>query len=280
MKVTVLTLFPAMFRAVLGDSILGRAVREGLLDVELTDIRDYTLDRHGRTDDSPFGGGAGMVFTPEPCFRALRAAGVEPLPKEAPSGATGSAAEKRPRLLYPSPRGRMLDRELIESLAAEEHLIILCGHYEGVDERILEAFAMEEVSTGDYILTGGELPAMTIIDAVARFLPGVLGNGASNDEESVYSGLLEYPQYTKPRIFEDREVPEILFSGDHEKIRLWRFERSLRLTRERRPDLFRAYVDSHRAALSLRKLPLSDGSLSRKELAILKAVAEEAEETR
>ncbi len=257
MKITVLTLFPDMFRAVLGDSILGRAVREGLLEVELRNIRDYTLDKHGRTDDSPFGGGAGMVFTPEPCFRALRAAGE------------GS------RILYPSPRGKLLDRELIESLAAEERFVILCGHYEGIDERILDAFDIEEVSTGDYILTGGELPAMTIIDAVARFLPGVLGNEASNDDESVYSGLLEYPQYTKPRTFEGMDVPEVLLSGDHDRIRLWRFEQSVRLTKERRPDLFRAYVDAHKEALAARKIPLSDGDLNRKELTILRDYARE-----
>ena len=290
MKITVLTLFPDMFGAVTGNSILGRANAEGILDVELVNIRDYTLDKHGRTDDSPFGGGAGMVFTPEPCFRALRAAGAEPLSSEESvrdaSAAPGAgfcgetdtdAKAKRPRLIYPSPRGRLLDRALIEDLAGEERIVILCGHYEGVDERILEAFGMEEVSTGDYILTGGEIPAMTIIDAVARFLPGVLGNETSNDEESVYSGLLEYPQYTKPRVFEGRAVPDVLLSGDHESIRLWRFEQSLRLTRERRPDLFRAFAEAHDGALSARKLPLSDGGLSRKELAVLKRIASEEE---
>ncbi|MBR5741599.1 MAG: tRNA (guanosine(37)-N1)-methyltransferase TrmD [Firmicutes bacterium] len=273
MKITVLTLFPELFAAVTEGSILGRANEEGLLDVDLVNIRDYTLDKHGRTDDTPFGGGAGMVFTPEPCFRALRALGVEPL-----NGMTGRAEEKaakRPRLLYPSPRGRMLDRDLIEELAGEEELLILCGHYEGVDERILGAFGFEEVSTGDYILTGGELPAMTVIDAVARFLPGVLGNEASNDEESVYSGLLEYPQYTKPRVYEGLAVPDVLVSGDHEKIRLWRFEQSLRLTKERRPDLFRAYAARFEEALRAKKLPLESGGLSRKELALLKQVVSE-----
>ncbi len=257
MKITVLTLFPDMFGAVLADSILGRARSEGILDVELRNIRDYTLDKHGRTDDSPFGGGAGMVFTPEPCFRALRAVG------------TGS------RILYPSPRGKLLDRALIEDLAKEENLVILCGHYEGIDERILDAFDIEEVSTGDYILTGGEIPAMTIIDAVARFLPGVLGNETSNDEESVYSGLLEYPQYTKPRTFEGMDVPDVLLSGDHERIRLWRFEQSLRLTKERRPDLFAAFTASHEQALRAKKPPLKDGDLTRKELALLKEIAQE-----
>jgi len=271
MRITVLTLFPELFAAVKDGSILGRANAEGLLDVELMNIRDYTLDRHGRTDDTPFGGGAGMVFTPEPCFRALRAAGAEP---------AGVRPDGAPRLLYPSPRGRMLDKALIEELAAEEHIVILCGHYEGVDERILRAFGMEEISTGDYILTGGELPAMTIIDAVARFLPGVLGNEASNDEESVYSGLLEYPQYTKPRVYEGMEVPEVLLSGDHERIRLWRFEQSLRLTKERRPDLFRAFLGRYGNALAMRKLPLESDGLTRKELALLKRVSDEAEAER
>lgn len=204
-----------------------------------------------------------MVFTPEPCFRALRSLGIEP------------GADSNPRILYPSPRGRMLNKELIEELAKEEELVLLCGHYEGVDERILSAFGMEEVSTGDYILTGGELPAMTIIDAVSRFLPGVLGNEASNDEESVYSGLLEYPQYTKPRTFEGMDVPEVLFSGDHEAIRLWRLEQSLRLTKEKRPDLFSAFVKTHEEALRAKKIPTEHEGLSRKELKLLKEILNE-----
>ena len=251
MKITILTLFPEMFGPVTTQSLLGRANEKKILEVSTVNIRDYTLDKHNRTDDTPFGGGAGMVLSAEPVFRALEACGYSP--KEggaqiAESGAAeGAASEfaaapRKVRFLYPSPRGRMLDQNLVEELAREEELVILCGHYEGVDQRILDAWEMEEVSVGDYILTGGELPAMVIIDAVARFVPEVLGSADSHREESIYSGLLEYPQYTKPRNFRGLTVPEVLVSGDHAKIHLWQLEQSLRLTKERRPDLFRGYL--------------------------------------
>lgn len=214
-----------MFEPVLGGSILGRASRQGILDVELVDIRDYTQDKHRKTDDTPFGGGAGMLMMPQPAFDALRSVGAE-----------------RKRCIYMSPRGRIMDKELLTELAAEEELVILCGHYEGVDQRILDAFGFEEVSIGDYVLTGGELPAMVMIDAMARLIPGVLGSSESLSEESVYSGLLEYDQYTKPREFEGMEVPELLFGGNHKLIKLWQFENSLRLTKERRPDLLEAFL--------------------------------------
>ena len=214
-----------MFEPVLGGSILGRASRQGILDVELVDIRDYTQDKHRKTDDTPFGGGAGMLMMPQPAFDVLRSVGA-----------------KRKRCIYMSPRGRIMDKELLTELAAEEELVILCGHYEGVDQRILDAFGFEEVSIGDYVLTGGELPAMVMIDAMARLIPGVLGSSESLSEESVYSGLLEYDQYTKPREFEGMEVPELLFGGNHKLIKLWQFENSLRLTKERRPDLLEAFL--------------------------------------
>ena len=277
MNITVLTIFPEMFGPVTTQSMLGRANDAGILRVEVKNIRDYTLDKHGRTDDTPFGGGAGMVFTPEPVFRALEDLHI-------PAGASqtgtfektgkGSQASARPRCIYLSPRGRMLDRPLIEELSHEKELVLLCGHYEGVDQRILDAYDMEEVSVGDYILTGGELPAMILIDAVARFLPDVLGNRESNSEESIYSGLLEYPQYTKPRVYRAMEVPGVLVSGDHEKIALWQFEQSLRLTRKRRPDLFEAYCEKHREALTARKLPGTE-SLSKKQVQVLKQVLAE-----
>ena len=225
MKITVLTQFPDMFPPVLGESILGRAAGKGLLEFKVVNIRDYSVDKHRKTDDTPFGGGFGMVMTPQPAFDALRA-----------NGAEGK------RVLYMSPRGRMLNKELALELASEEELFILCGHYEGVDQRIIDAFGMEEVSIGDYILTGGELPAMVLIDSVARLLPGCLSDPEAGLQESVYSGLLEHDQYTKPRVYEDMEVPEVLFNGNHKLIHLWEFENSLRLTKKRRPDLFEKFL--------------------------------------
>ena len=206
-------------------SILGRAAEKGLLQVNVVNIRDYTLDKHRKTDDTPFGGGAGMVMTPQPAFDALRSLGAQ-----------------GKRILYMSPRGPILDQTLAEDLASEEEFFILCGHYEGVDERILQAWNMEEVSIGDYILTGGELAAMVLVDCVSRLVPGVLGSGQSLAEESIYSGLLEYPQYTKPRSYEGWDVPEVLVNGNHKLIRLWQLEQSLRLTAQRRPDLFEAFL--------------------------------------
>lgn len=225
MRIQVLTLFPEMFAPVLGASILGKAMERELLRVSVDDIRDYTQDRHNRVDDTPFGGGAGMLLSADPIFRALEAA---------------EAAGKR--ILYPSPRGRLLDQTLLLDLAAAPELVLLCGHYEGIDQRVLDHWNVEEVSIGDYILTGGELPAMVIIDALARLLPDVLGSDDSHREESIYSGLLEYPQYTRPRTYRDLDVPEVLVSGNHKEIRLWQLRQALALTKERRPDLFAAYA--------------------------------------
>ncbi|MGI6734398.1 MAG: tRNA (guanosine(37)-N1)-methyltransferase TrmD [Anaerovoracaceae bacterium] len=229
MRIDVLTLFPQMFTPVTEHSIIGRAVANHIIDIRLLDIRDYTLDKHNRTDDTPYGGGAGMVMSPEPVFRALEAIGTD-----------GG------RLIYMSPKGRLLDGELIEELSKEERLILLCGHYEGVDQRIIDYWQMEEVSVGDYILTGGELPSMILIDAVGRLLPDVLGSSESHKEESIYSGLLEYPQYTKPRSFREMQVPEVLVSGNHNLIHLWKYEQALLLTCKRRPDLFQAYLEKEK----------------------------------
>ncbi|MBR2001861.1 MAG: tRNA (guanosine(37)-N1)-methyltransferase TrmD [Firmicutes bacterium] len=226
MRINVLTLFPQMFRPVTEDSIVGRANQSGVLDIRCVNIRDYTQDKHKRTDDTPFGGGAGMVMFADPIFRALEDLG----------------AKKGQKMLYMSPRGKILDQAMIEDLAKQEELFILCGHYEGVDQRVLDYWEMEEVSIGDYILTGGELPAMVLIDTVARMVPEVLGNGESHLEESIYSGLLEYPHYTKPREYCGMETPEVLLSGNHKNIHMWRLEQSLRLTKERRPDLWEQYL--------------------------------------
>ncbi|MBO4861356.1 MAG: tRNA (guanosine(37)-N1)-methyltransferase TrmD [Firmicutes bacterium] len=225
MKITVLTQFPEMFEGVLGTSMLGRAADKGLLETRVINIRNYSVDKHRKTDDTPFGGGFGMVMTPQPAFDALKAVGAE-----------------GKRILYMSPRGRILDKALASELAAEEEFFILCGHYEGIDQRIIDAWNMEEVSIGDYILTGGELPAMVLIDCVARLIPGCLSDDEAAVEESVYSGLLEADQYTKPREYEGLEVPEVLYNGNHKLIHLWQYENSLRLTRSRRPDLFEAYL--------------------------------------
>lgn len=225
MKIDILTLFPEMFGPVTEESILGRARENGILDIRLTDIREYSQDKHKKADDYPFGGGAGMVMLADPVFRALGAIGA-----------------KGKRIFYMSPRGRILDQEMISELSKTEEFVILCGHYEGVDQRIIDYWNMEEISIGDYILTGGELPAMILIDAVARLVPEVLGSSDAHNEESIYSGLLEYPQYTKPRGYEGMDVPEVLISGNHKLIHLWQFEKSLELTRERRPDLWEEFL--------------------------------------
>ena len=225
MKIAILTIFPEMFVSPLSVSILGRARDEGLLTVDTVDIRPYSAMKHKNTDDYPFGGGAGMVMMADPIFRCLKAV---------------NAKEKK--IVYMSPKGPILNLKKIEELSHEEELVILCGHYEGIDERVLQGWNIEEISIGDYVLTGGEPAAIVLIDAVARMIPGTLGNEDSHQEESIYSGLLEYPQYTKPRVYNDMEVPEVLVNGNHKLIGLWQFEQSLRLTKERRPDLFEAYI--------------------------------------
>lgn len=229
MKINVLTLFPEMFTAVTG-SILGRAANKGILEFNFVQIRDFSKDKHKKVDDYPFGGGPGMVMMADPIFGALNS--IEGM-------------ERGKKILYMSPRGKVMDKEKIEALAGEEELTILCGHYEGVDQRVLDYWDMEEVSIGDYILTGGELPAMVLIDAVARLIPGVLASEGSATEESIYSGLLEYPQFTKPRSYEGMDVPEVLTNGNHKLINLWKFEKALELTKDVRPDLFDSFVKKH-----------------------------------
>ena len=242
MKINILTLFPEMFTAVTESSILGKAGEKGILDVRLINIRDFTRDKHRKTDEYPFGGGVGMVMTAQPIFDALR------------------SLDAGGKMIYMSPRGKILDRQKIEELAEMEEITILCGHYEGVDQRVLDEWDMEEISIGDYILTGGELAAMVLIDSVSRFIPEVLGSEESATEESIYSGLLEYDQYTKPREYEGLTVPEVLFGGNHRLIHLWQYECSLRLTKERRPDLFAAYLAKEK-------------NLSKEEKKILEAIA-------
>ncbi len=222
MTIEILTIFPEMFGSVFSASILGRAREQGLLDIRLTDIRPFSKSKHKNTDDYPFGGGAGMVMMAQPIMDAMAAA---------------SAAHPGARRIYLGPRGRKLTTDLARELAAENELILLCGHYEGVDQRALDTCIDEEISIGDYILTGGELAAMVLTDCVARFIPGVLGSADSPEEESFSDGLLEYPQYTRPRDLDGNAVPEVLLSGDHAKIRAWRRRESLSATRRFRPDL-------------------------------------------
>lgn len=227
MNIDILSVFPDMFKSVLGASMLGKASKHGLLNINPVDIRDFTADRHKKTDEAPFGGGAGMVMTAQPVFDALKFVNAD-----------------KKRIIYMSPRGRMLDGNLAEELSKETNLVFLCGHYEGIDERIIEYWHPEEISIGDYILTGGELAAMVVIDVIARLIPDVLGNSDSIRGESVYSGLLEYPQYTRPREYEGMAVPEVLLSGNHEAIQLWKFEQSCIITKKRRPDLWKAFIDN------------------------------------
>ena len=222
MTVDILTVFPEMFESVFAASILGRAREQGLLDIRLTDIRPFSAARHKNTDDYPFGGGAGMVMTAQPIMDAMAAV---------------SASLPGARRIYLGPRGKKLTTQLARELAREPALILLCGHYEGVDQRALDACVDEEISIGDYILTGGELAAMVLTDCVARFSPGVLGSSESPEEESFSDGLLEYPQYTRPRDLNGRSVPEVLLNGDHAKIAAWRRRESLRATLRFRPDL-------------------------------------------
>ena len=214
-----------MFGPVTGSSILGRAGEKGILNIRTTDIRDFSNDKHNKADDYPFGGGGGMVMMADPIFGALK-----------------SVKAEGKKIIYMSPRGKILDREMISRLASLDELVILCGHYEGVDQRVIDYWEMEEISIGDYVLTGGELPAMVLIDSVARMLPDVLGNENSALDESIYSGLLEHPQYTKPREYCGMEVPEVLLSGNHRLIELWKFRKALLLTKERRPELYKEFV--------------------------------------
>ena len=223
----ILTLFPKMVMDGLNTSIIGRAIDAGLLEINAVNIRDYSTNKHMKVDDYPYGGGAGLVMQPEPVYRAYK-----DLTKN---------MKKKPRVVYLTPQGTTFHQEMAKELAKEEELVFLCGHYEGIDERVLEEIITDYVSIGDYVLTGGELPAMVMIDSISRLVPGVLHNDDSAGDESFENGLLEYPQYTRPPVFLDKEVPEVLLSGHHENIRKWRHEQSVKRTKERRPDLWEAY---------------------------------------
>lgn len=224
MRIDIATLFPDMCEAVLSESIVGRGRREGFIDIKCHNIRDYTLDKHRRVDDKPYGGGTGMVMQAQPVYDCICAI------KE-------QAGKERTRLVYLSPQGKRLDQALVKELAAEDHLILLCGHYEGIDQRVLDELEAEEISVGDYVVTGGELPALIIADAVARLQPGVLPNEDAYSIESHYSGLLEYPQYTRPEEWKGRRVPEVLLSGHHGNVDKWQKEMAEEVTKRKRPDM-------------------------------------------
>ncbi len=243
MKINVLTLFPEMFQTFVDTSILGRAVEKGLLEFHIVNIRDFSENKHKKVDDYPFGGGQGMLMMAQPIFSALESLGID----------------REKGIVYMSPRGEKLNQEKAYKLSMKEEITILCGHYEGIDERVLDYWHAEEISIGDYVLTGGELPAMVLMDTVARLVKDVLPKVESAHDESIYSGLLEEPQYTKPREFKEMEVPEVLLNGNHKLIELWKYENSLELTAKKRPDLFEIYLKEH-------------GELTKDKIKILKEV--------
>lgn len=225
MRIDIMTLFPEMCESVLSSSIIGRARENGFVDIRTHNIRDYTLDKHNRVDDAPYGGGMGMIIRTQPiddCFKAI----CEDL-------------GKRPHLIYMSPQGSVLTQQKAKELSEMDNIVLLCGHYEGVDERIIEELVDEELSIGDYVLTGGELPALIVADSVSRMLPGVLSDSESFEDESHYSGLLEYPQYTRPFEWHEKKVPDVLLSGHHANIEKWRHEQSLLRTAKKRPDMIK-----------------------------------------
>lgn len=226
MNFHILTLFPEMVLNGLNTSILGRAVKEGHITINATNIRDFADNKHNHVDDYPYGGGAGMVIQPEPVYKAYQSASAN--------------MSKKPRVIYLTPQGKVFNQSMAEDFAKEENLIFLCGHYEGIDERVLEEIVTDNVSIGDYVLTGGELPAMVMIDAISRKVPGVLSNELSSEIETFYDNLLEYPQYTRPETWHDKKVPEVLLSGHHGNIEKWRREKSLERTLEKRPELLKS----------------------------------------
>ncbi len=230
MRIEIATLFPEMCEAVLGESIIGRARKSGAIQLNCRQIREYTQDKHRRVDDTPYGGGMGMVMQCEPVYNCYKAVCEQ--------------IGTKPHTIYMSPKGTIFNQKKAEELSQMENIFIICGHYEGIDQRIIDKIVDEEISVGDYVLTGGELPAMVLVDSVARMCPGVLSDAECYREESIYSGLLEYPHYTRPEIWEGEAVPAVLLSGHHKNIEKWRHEQSLEITARRRPDLMEKYKEN------------------------------------
>lgn len=229
MKVDILTLFPEMVDTVLSESIIGRARKADIIDINCINIRDFADNKHNRVDDYPYGGGNGMVMQPQPIYNAYIS--------------IAEKCEEKPYVIYMSPQGRVFNQQIAKELLDKKHIVLLCGHYEGVDERIIEEIVDEEISIGDYVLTGGEVPAIVVCDCICRMVPGVLSNDECFSEESHFDGKLEYPQYTRPPVFMGREVPEVLLSGHHANIQKWRQEQSLIRTKNKRPDMIKEDAD-------------------------------------
>lgn len=223
MRFDVLTLFPQMLRGVLDESVIGRAKKAGLIEMNFIDIRDFTLDKHRKVDDTPYSGGGGMLMSPEPVYRAYMS--------------IAEGLDYKPYTIFMSPQGKVFNQDIAIDLSKKEHIVLLCGHYEGIDQRVLDEIVDCEISIGDFVLTGGEIPAMAVVDTVARLIPGVLSNDGSFQNESHFQGLLEHPQYTKPREWHGKVVPKVLLSGNHELINKWKHEESLKATLEKRPDM-------------------------------------------
>ena len=239
MRIDILTLFPEMCERVLSESIIGRAQKAGKVKIVCTDIRDFSGNKHNKVDDMPYGGGMGMIMAADPiynCFNSLYSEG-----------------EQKPHLIYMSPKGKKFDQQKAAELSRLDRLVLLCGHYEGIDQRVIDEIVDEELSIGDFVLTGGELPALVVADAVCRVLPGVLSDDICFEEESHFAGLLEYPQYTRPAVWNSREVPEVLLSGNHAKIDEWRKIQSILITKAKRPDMFESYILSEKDKKLLKK---------------------------
>lgn len=226
MRFHIMTLFPEIFNSYMNESIMKRAVEKGIIDVHIYNIRDFSNNKHKKVDDYPFGGGAGMVMTPQPIYDTYKYI-------------IKTHNINNPRVIYLTPKGKVYNQSIVKEMSIEEDIILLCGHYEGIDERIIDLIVTDEISIGDYVLTGGELPALIMIDSISRLIPGVLNQDESFEEESFKDNLLEYPHYTRPREFEELKVPEVLLSGNHKKIDEWRREESIRITKERRLDLYK-----------------------------------------
>lgn len=232
MKINVMTLFPEIFNSYIGESMMKKAVDNNILAVNIYNIRDFSENKHKKVDDYPFGGGAGMVMTPQPILSTYKHIIEE------------NKLEK-PRVIYLSPKGKTFTQDMAKSLSKEDNLIFLCGHYEGIDQRVIDMIVTDELSIGDYVLTGGELPALVMIDSISRLIPGVLNKSESYEDETFEGDLLEYPQYTRPREYKGHKVPDVILSGNHQKIDQWRKEESEKLTKERRPDLWTSYIEKN-----------------------------------
>lgn len=223
-----MTLFPEIFNSYMNESIMKRAVEKGIIEVYIYNIRDFSNNKHKKVDDYPFGGGAGMLMTPQPIYDTYK-------------HIVDTHNIKEPRVIYLTPKGKVHNQEIANDMATNEDIILLCGHYEGIDQRVIDLIVTDEISIGDYVLTGGELPALILIDSISRLIPGVLSQNESFEEESFKDNLLEYPHYTRPREFMGLEVPSVLLSGNHKKIEEWRLDESIKVTKERRPDLYKKY---------------------------------------